>query len=420
MIIPQDIDSEQSLLGSILFSPNIMKFVEIVPQQFYEKKHQIIFSAMLSIFECMDSSTKEVPIDITTVRTELVNKNHLDLIGGHIYLAELTNIVPSSANWERYQDAVIESHRKRYILKFLEDNKNLLEEQSSEKLLESMQSSMIKMSTSKSKPQDIKEIAVDRLEYYKSVREQKVTNLLENKLRLPKYKKGDLVVLAARPSQGKTALSLNLSINSGKNVLFFSYEQGKGEIFDRIVCSELGISSTDVERGRLTPQQEDMVRNITNNVTIEDNPSLSIQWLCSVARTMKMDRDIGAIVVDYLQLIPREWKNDVAEIGVISRKLKLLARELDVPVIVLSQLSRKVEDRANKEPQLSDLRGSGDIEQDADVVYMIMNEYNELMNVTESTIFIRKNRNWPIGEAHLIFQKNFLKFIVNTEKYASH
>lgn len=234
-----------------------------------------------------------------------------------------------------------------------------------------------------------------------------------------------MVILAARPSMGKTSLALNIAqnISAKKSVAFFSLEMGKEQLVDRLVCAAMGIDSWKLQKGELTDEEFGKIGKALSDLSsskiyIDDSPGMNMLEIKSKARRLKMESGLDMIMIDYLQLIHgSNPANRVQEIGDISRNIKALARELNVPIIALSQLSRAVESRATKEPILSDLRESGSIEQDADIVMMIYREeyYNQDlpdndMNKGRTTVFIRKNRNGPVGSVDMTFDGKYMKF----------
>lgn len=404
----------------------------IMSDDFYDDNHGTIYAAIIELYR------KNRPIDIVTISEALTALGQLDVIGGNAYLADLTIAVPTSAHVYEYAQIV----KAKSVLRKLINTGSLIasfgfdEATEINTLLEKSEQSLFKITQTfiKNKLTHIRDILDLRYEEYAGIHEDPkqiersriMTGFrnLDNKLQ--GLRGGDLVILAARPSMGKTSMALNISqnVSKGKNVAIFSLEMSKEQLTDRLVCAAMGIDSWKLQKGELTDDEfarigDALSQLSTSHIYIDDSASMTLLEIKSKCRRLKIESGLDMVMVDYLQLIQgNNPMNRVQEISDISRGLKSLARELNIPIIALSQLSRAVESRASKEPILSDLRESGSIEQDADIVLMIYREeyYNNAemqendMNKGKTTIFIRKNRNGPVGNSDFIFDGKFMKF----------
>lgn len=432
-ITPQNLDAEKSLLGAILISeeslPDVTEIVK--PQDFYDERNQHIYNAMWNLYE------HHRPVDLLTVKTELKNKKLTQKAGGASYLAELSGYVPTAAHATAYAELVKKAAVRRNLInaaaKITEAAYN--EGNETEDVLGEAEKLVFNVSDQNTRTDaefigDLLSNTFDRLE-----------QLYENKGSIAGYKTGfpdldkktagfhksDLIILAARPAMGKTALALNFARNvaaiNKKAVLLFSLEMSKEQLINRMLSDASGISSFDLERGNFSSEDfakitEAMSELEQEQIFIDDKPGLSIMEMRTKARRVAHDHDLGLIIVDYLQLMTgsskRATDNRVQEISEISRGLKMIARELDVPVIALSQLSRTVEQRDPKIPMLSDLRESGSIEQDADIVFFIYREdyYNEdtdRQNIAD--LILAKHRRGATGKIELFFDKERVRFM---------
>lgn len=431
-IPPQDIDAEKALLGSIMLRPaGIHDINDIVfPDSFYAEKHKIIYQAAL------DLNQKHEPIDLVTLSTRLKEKNQLTEIGGRSYLTEVVNIVPSASNITQYAETVARKAVLRDLITaadFLSelgfDEKNDIEEvlDKAEKRIFSVTSA----SRAKQKFIGIKDVLPETWNTIEKLNDSNHETIrgvptgyrgLDNKL--AGFMPSDLIILAARPSMGKTSLALDLARHAAMDydvpVGIFSLEMSSQQLTDRMLAAEAGVDAWKMRTGKaLTEQDFEKIRDAmdrlsTAPVYIDDQPGNSILRMRSTARRLKAEHGLGMIIVDYLQLMTtsRNYDSMVNQVTEISRSLKALARELNVPVIALSQLSRAVESRGGK-PRLSDLRDSGAIEQDADVVMFIhredkMNRDSEKTNIAE--ILIEKHRNGPTGTVELYFDESKTTF----------
>lgn len=430
---PQNVEAEASLLGAILIdSDAIVKIADnISSTDFYDQRHKHIYEAISLLYERREA------IDVLTLADQLKNSGVLDIIGGASYLTELTNFVPTAAHVEQYAEIVAQKAlRRRLILasqKMVElgydEAKNLKE------LIEESESSLFEVSQQHVK-QSIVSIETILSESFERLDElhkdkQKIrgvpTGFVDMDNILAGLQRSDLFILAARPSMGKTAFSLNLAHNvavqAKEPVLVFSLEMSKEQLVDRLLSMESGVDAWALRTGNLTDSDFEKLSHAMGTLSeapiyIDDTPGITVGDLRTKARREAHQRPIGLIVVDYLQLMSGGSKfgsdgNRVNEISEISRGLKGIARELNVPLIALSQLSRSVESRSPQIPQLSDLRESGSIEQDADVVAFIYREdyYNpetDRKNITD--ILIKKHRNGPTGGVELYFDREKQKF----------
>lgn len=433
---PQNLDSEKALIGASMLRPDALHeiFDTVRPESFYSEKHRIIFDAMLDLF------SKNEPIDLLSLSSRLKERNQLEQIGGASYLTELVSSVPSASNVKHYADII---HRKFMMRRLIEAANNITElgydeTEELEKVLDKAEHRLYELTnsgTTRSKYLELKEMlgeAWDRLEHLHHSKDEIRgirTGFKDLDDKLAGFQKSDLVILAARPSMGKTALALDIvrqtSTSHGTPVVVFSLEMSGQQLVDRMIAAESRVNAWQLRTGRLSIDAEfDRIRDSLDRLSkapifIDDQPGNNILKMRSVARRIKREKGLGLIVVDYLQLMtPINTRNSdsaVQQVTELSRSLKHLARELDVPVLALSQLSRAVEQRGGK-PRLSDLRDSGSIEQDADVVMFIHREdkYKDepdpnKINVAE--ILIEKHRNGPTGAVKLYFDDKKSTFL---------
>ncbi len=432
-IPPQNLDAEASLLGAILIdSDAIVKIADLVGvTDFYDPKHQRIYEAIVQLYE------KHSPIDVLTLADQLKNSDLLDFAGGAAYLTELTNYVPTASHVEKYAEIVAQKALRRRLIKASQEIISLGYDESRDlqQLIEGAETSLFEVSQQHVK-QDVTSLetilaeSFDRLdELHKD--KGKIRGIptgykdLDNIL--AGLQKSDLFILAARPSMGKTALALNfahnIALQSKEMVLLFSLEMSKEQLVDRMLAMESGVDAWALRTGNLNDADFEKIGQAMGSLSeapiyIDDTPSITVSELRTKARREAHQHKLGLIIVDYLQLMSGGGRfggegNRVQEISEISRGLKGIARELNVPIIALSQLSRSVENRSPQIPQLADLRESGSIEQDADVVAFIYREdyYNpqtERKNITD--ILIKKHRNGPTGGVELYFDKDKQRF----------
>ena len=429
---PQNVDAEMSLLGAVLIDEEVLADIteHVKPRDFYDKRHAMIYDAIMRLYE------KNKPVDLLTLTDELKRKKELDEIGGSAYLTELTNYVPTAAHAESYAEIVAQKAVRRRLIKASGEISELGydEATSTQELLQQAEAELFAVSDQSLK-QDLTSLesiltdSFDRLE-----------ELHRNKGQLRGVRTGyrdldnmtaglqrsDLIILAARPAMGKTTLVTNLMYNvatiAKQSVLFFSLEMSKEQLVDRMLADASGVDSWNIRTGNLSDEDfnklsEAMGEMAEAPIFIDDTPGLSVLEMRTKARRAAHDQPLGLIIIDYLQLMQGSGRHDgnrVQEVSEISRGLKLIARELNVPVIALSQLSRTVENRSPQIPQLADLRESGSIEQDADIVMFIYREayYNpdtERENITD--LIIAKHRNGPVGKVELYFHPERLRFM---------
>ncbi|HHC5090608.1 TPA: replicative DNA helicase [Streptococcus pyogenes] len=434
---PQDLLAEQSVLGSIFISPDKLIAVRefISPDDFYKYAHKIIFRAMITLSDRNDA------IDATTIRTILDDQDDLQSIGGLSYIVELVNSVPTSANAEYYAKIVAEKAMLRDIIARLTESVNLAYDEilKPEEVIAGVERALIELNEHSNhsgfrKISDVLKVNYEALEA-RSKQTSNVIGLPTGFRDLDKITTGlhpdQLVILAARPAVGKTAFVLNIAQNVGtkqkKTVAIFSLEMGAESLVDRMLAAEGMVDSHSLRTGQLTDQD-------WNNVTIaqgalaeapiyiDDTPGIKITEIRARSRKLSQEVDggLGLIVIDYLQLITgTKPENRQQEVSDISRQLKILAKELKVPVIALSQLSRGVEQRQDKRPVLSDIRESGSIEQDADIVaFLYRDDYyrkegddaEEAVEDNTIEVILEKNRAGARGTVKLMFQKEYNKF----------
>ncbi len=430
---PQSLDAEMSLLGAVLIDEEVLADVAEMTgaHDFYDKRHQMIYGAMMRLYE------RHRPVDLLTLTEELKKKSELETVGGSAYLSELTNYVPTAAHAEAYAELVTQKAVRRRLIKASADISELgyNEDTSTQELLEKAEAELFSVSDQSLK-QDLVSIESILTESFDRIEE-----LHRNKGQLRGIRTGyrdldnmtaglqrsDLIILAARPAMGKTTLVTNLAYNVATiaklPVLFFSLEMSKEQLIDRMLSDASGVDSWNIRTGNLSDDDfskisEAMGEMAEAPIFIDDTPGLSILEMRTKARRAAHDQPLGLIIVDYLQLMQTNGNyagNRVQEVSEISRGLKLIARELNVPLIALSQLSRSVESRTPPIPQLSDLRESGSIEQDADIVSFIYRpgyyepDNPDVKNITD--LIIAKHRNGPVGKVQLYFHPERLRFM---------
>jgi replicative DNA helicase len=432
-IPPQNLDAEASLLGAILIDVDAIVRIadKIGSNDFYDERHQRIYEAMQKLYE------KHSPIDVLTLSNQLKDNGLLDTVGGAAYLTELTNYVPTAAHAENYADIVSQKALRRRLIKASQDITGLGFDESKavQELIEEAETQLFQVSQQHVKQDisSIEDILAESFERLDDLHKDKgkirgvPTGFKDLDNILAGLQRSDLIILAARPSMGKTALSLNLAhsvaTKANQPVLVFSLEMSKEQLVDRMLSMESGVDAWNIRTGNLSDADFEKIGQAMGTLSeapiyIDDSPGITVSDMRTKARREQHQRQLGLIVVDYLQLMSGGSRfggdgNRVQEISEISRGLKAVARELNVPVIALSQLSRSVESRSPQIPQLADLRESGSIEQDADVVAFIYREdyYNpdtDRKNITD--IFIKKHRNGPTGNIELYFDKEKQRF----------
>ncbi len=436
-IPPQNIEAEQSVLGAILIDADAMHRVVSVlqPEYYYKDAHRLVFVSMLELAE------RGEPIDLVTLTEKLRTKSELERVGGASYLADLADSVSTSANIEYYAKIVEE---KALLRKLISAGSEIVESafsetQETEQILDQAERKLFEITGSRHQKgfTHIKNILEDVMADIErmSDSESGLLGISSGYVDLDRFTSGfqpsDLIIVAARPSMGKTALCLNfaadIAIRQKKTVAIFSLEMSKESLVQRLLCADSEVNSNRIRTGNLKDQD---LKRITRslgrldeaNIYIDDTPSISAMELRAKARRIKMDKGLDIIIIDYLQLMTGSRSkegNRNQEISEISRLLKSISRELNVPLIALSQLSRAVEQRTEKKPKLSDLRESGEIEQTADLVIFVHREdYYEMQNVPTSLteLIIAKHRNGPTGMAEVLFLKEFTKFVPKENK----
>ncbi len=431
---PHNLEAEQAVVGSMLLSPEAVEGAlnALAAADFYRPAHARIFSAMGDLY------ARSVPVDHLSVADRLEALGEIESAGGKLYLLDLSGAVPTTANWPRYAEIVKRMSTLRQLIgagtqivamgfdapddmgKVVEDAERLIFEVTSKRV-----------SSNFREINELLKVSFEQLEKLFE-RKEHVTGVPTGFTDLDRLLAGlhesDLVILAARPSVGKTALALNVAVNAAKkgtSVAVFSLEMSSEQLVQRVLCSEARINLQDVRTGHLKPDSWHSIHHAMGKLAdldfwVDDTPSISILEVRAKARRQLRDKSKGLIIVDYLQLMQpqgRRSENRQVEISEISRGLKILAKELKVPVLALSQLSRAVEQRAGKRPQLSDLRESGAIEQDADVVMFLDRNTNPGFDDEEgrpargtAEVIVAKHRNGPLGTVDLVFLDQFTKF----------
>jgi len=430
---PQNIDAEQAVLGAMLIKKEaIAEVAQILrPEDFYRDAHKIVYEAMLNLFN------KNEPADIVTVSDYLNNENLMEKVGGVTFITALANTVPTAANVTYHAKIVREKADLRNLINTATDIASMAYESSddvadvidkSEKMIMEVAN---RQNVSAFTP--MRDIVMETFDKINVLYESKggLTGIPCGFTDLDKLTSGlqpsDLILVAARPSMGKTAFTLNIgahvALKEHKNVAFFSLEMSKQQLVQRMLCSEGGIDSQKLRKGELDKTDWGKLVNVANKVAeaplyIDDTAGITVMELRSKARRLKAEKGLDLIIIDYLQLMQgRTGKgatdNRQQEISEISRSLKAVARELNVPVIALSQLSRSVESRQIKRPMLSDLRESGSLEQDADIVMFLYREdyYDpETVNKNITEVIVAKHRNGPVDTVKMFFKKEFTRF----------
>ena len=428
--IPKNIEAEEAVLGSILINQEtIYEVSELLDiEDFYRKNHRTIFKAMLNL------STSKKAIDIITLTNYLTHISKLEEVGGIVFVTALANKVPSTANLKHYINIVKEKSMLRNIINIAEhmesmsyDNEQLDTPEmildKTEQMISRLTKKMIVTKVDNIQGQTLKAyMDIENIINHKDELLGLETGLYDLDNFLQGLKNSDFMILAARPSMGKTAFALNiashLSIKKDTPVVFFSLEMSSNQLIHRIFSSYGLIPLFNLKSGNLDDAHTQKLIKVSNKLSqskliINDEIS-NLMSLRSIARKLKRENDIKLIIIDYLQLLEgtrRENRN--LEISEISRSLKILAKELDIPIIALSQLSRSVESRQVKKPMLSDLRESGSLEQDADIVMFLYREdyYNpETENKNITDVIIAKNRNGPTGTIPVYFHKEYVRF----------
>ncbi|WP_413641486.1 replicative DNA helicase [Phascolarctobacterium succinatutens] len=442
---PQNIEAEQAVLGAMLIDKEaIAKATEVLSaDDFYREAHRVIFSAMLELYN------KNEAVDMVTVTEILKRDNKLEDIGGIAYITSLANVVLTAANVKYHAEIVAEKSVLRQLVRVSTEIAAMGYEANEDvgTLLDTAESRILEISNRKKKNDftAINDILMDSVQSIESLLQNKggLTGMPAGFADLDKLTSGlhpsDFIILAARPSMGKTALALNIVQNVAlrahkviggepRSVAFFSLEMSKEQLVNRMLCAEAGIDSQRLRVGEMRDEDWTHLWDACDTMSrakiyIDDTAGITAMDMRSRARRLKAEHGLDLIVVDYLQLMQGSGKRNNSgdrqqEVSEISRSLKALARELDVPVLALSQLSRSVESRQVKRPMLSDLRESGSLEQDADIVAFLYREdyYNPETENKHTELIIAKHRNGPVDTVNLFFQKQFTKFVGFTKR----
>lgn len=429
---PQNLEAEQAVLGAILLDSEalVTAMERVGSDDFYKPSHRNIYEGMISLAE------EGEPVDLITLAARLQDRHQLEEIGGIGYLTELANAVPTAANVDYYAQIIEEKSMLRRLIRAAtqiasngyasEDNVGELLSEAEKRILE------ISQRRSGSGFIAIRDVLMDVFENVEFLYQNKggTTGIASGFRDLDKmtsgFQRSDLIIVAARPSVGKTAFALNIAQNVGvrekETVAIFSLEMGASQLVQRMICAEANVDASRLRTGFLEGDDWEKLTMAIGSLSeadiyIDDSPSITVADIRAKCRRLKKEKGLGMILIDYLQLIQGRGKsgeNRQQEVSEISRTLKQIARELEVPVIALSQLSRGVEQRQDKRPMMSDLRESGSIEQDADIVSFLYrddyyNQESEKKNIIE--IIIAKQRNGPVGTVELAFLKNFNKFV---------
>ncbi|KPK45456.1 MAG: replicative DNA helicase [Nitrospira bacterium SM23_35] len=427
---PQNLDAEQSVLGAILIDNNALtRALEILdPEDFYKMSHRKIFFAMTELFD------KNEPIDLITLTDELKKNDELEAVGGIAYLSQMVNMVPTAANVKYHSHIVREKALLRGLLlsaneiagKVYEDNLD------AEDLVDYAERSIFRISDKRVKASfvTLREVIRDSFEMIEHLYDKKetITGVPSGFRDLDDlttgFQKGDLIVVGGRPSMGKTAFALNIAQHVGlelrEPVAIFSLEMAKEQLAIRMLCAEAMVNSNSIRKGFIKKEDWHKLTSAASNLTgapvfIDDTSGITVLELRAKARRLKIEHGLSLVIVDYLQLMRGKgsFERREQEISDISRSLKALSKELSVPVIAVSQLNRSVEQRRPPKPILADLRESGAIEQDADVILFLYRDevYNKESKKGHAEVIIAKQRNGPTGTVNLAFMSSCTRFL---------
>ena len=434
---PHDTEAEQAVIGSMLTDKDaIISAIEMLKiEDFYREDNKTIYEAIFNLYN------RAEPVDVITLKDELSSMGKLEAVGGLEYLAELPEKVPTTANVDKYIKIVEEKSLMRQLIKTANDIISLgydetqevefLMDQAEKRIFDTIQNRNQKGYVS------IKDILVDTFTNLEQLYNQKghitgvPTGFSDLDYKTAGFHNSDLILVAARPAMGKSAFALNIATYAATKakvpVAIFSLEMSKEQLTNRILCSEAMVDSNKVRTGKIDDDDWAKLADASgvlaeSKIFIDDTPGISVMEIRAKCRKLKLEQDIGLVVVDYLQLVSGTGKRNSSreqEIAEISRSLKILAKEINVPVVALSQLSRAVEQRADHRPMLSDLRESGSIEQDADIVMFLYrddyyNEDSEKKNIAE--VIIGKHRSGSTGSIELLWLGNYTKF-ANIDRY---
>ncbi len=427
---PQNLEAEKGVLGSIFLEPSvILKVVEILsPEDFYREAHAEIYRAMLSLFE------RHEPIDLITVHDELSARGTLEEVGGAVYLAELAGMLPTSAHAVHYAQIVKEKALLRRLIRTATEIAARAYEASEpvEDLLEAAEKAIFELRSYSEREgfKNIKDLIKETIRQLEKLHQRPElitgvpTGFTEFDHLTAGLQPGDLVIVAGRPSMGKTSFALNIACyaaaEAGVPVAIFSLEMSREQLAARMLCAEAKVNLQSLRTGNLSESEWQRLTFAANKLTrapifVDDTPALSVLDLRAKARRLMSEHGLGLIIIDYLQLLQSRERRErrEQEISEISSSLKAMAKEFNVPVVALSQLNRRVEERPDKRPQLADLRESGAIEQDADLIVFIYRDevYNkESPHKGTAEIIIGKQRNGPTGTVRLAFMAPYSSF----------
>ena len=436
-IPPHDIEAEQAIIGSMLTDKDaVIAAIEILREQdFYREDNRIIYSAILNLYN------RSEPIDIITLKAELKSMGKLEAVGGLEYIVQLTDRVPTTSNVEQYIKIVEEKSMLRALIKTADELITLGYDptQEVEQVIDTAEKKIFEVMQKKNQKgySSMKDILIDTFTQLEQLYNQKEmitgvpTGFADLDYRTSGLHNSDLILVAARPAMGKSAFALNIATHAAVRgkvpVAIFSLEMSKEQMANRILCSEAMVDSAKVRTGKIDDEEWGKLAAASGELSeagiyIDDTPGISVMEIRAKCRKMKLEKNIGLVVIDYLQLVQgsnRKGGSREQEIAEISRSLKILAKEINVPVIALSQLSRAPEQRVDHRPMLSDLRESGSIEQDADIVMFLYrddyyNEDTDKKNIAE--VIIAKHRSGATGTVELLWLGNYTKF-ANIDRY---
>jgi len=427
---PHNDEAEQAVLGAILLDPSVLVLVNqrLRAEDFYRQSHQRLFQVMNELYE------KQEPVDLVTVTSALQDQNQLEEVGGVTYLTELAESVPTAANVDHYAKIVEEKSMLRRLIQTA--TQIVMSSYTSEKevaeIIDEAERKILSISQRRLHGEflPIRDLLVEAYEQIEALHLNKSglrgisSGFVDLDRMTSGFQKSDLIIIAARPSMGKTAFALNIAqnvaIRSRETVAIFNLEMSAPQLVTRMISAEGNIDAQAFRTGNLKEEDWEKLTMAMSTLSeapifIDDTPGVTVYDIRAKLRRLQAEHGLGLVIIDYLQLISSvKGDSRQQEISEISRSLKLMARELNVPVISLSQLSRAVEQRQDKRPMLSDLRESGSIEQDADIVAFLYrddyyNEESEKKNIAE--VIIGKQRNGPVGKVELLFLKEYNKFL---------
>ena len=436
-IPPHDIEAEQAIIGSMLTDKDaVIAAIEILREQdFYREDNRIIYSAIQNLYN------RSEPIDIITLKAELKSMGKLEAVGGLEYIVQLPDRVPTTSNVEQYIKIVEEKSMLRALIKTADELITLGYDptQEVEQVIDTAEKKIFEVMQKKNQKgySSMKDILIDTFTQLEQLYNQKEmitgvpTGFADLDYRTSGLHNSDLILVAARPAMGKSAFALNIATHAAVRgkvpVAIFSLEMSKEQMANRILCSEAMVDSAKVRTGKIDDEEWGKLAAASGELSeagiyIDDTPGISVMEIRAKCRKMKLEKNIGLVVIDYLQLVQgsnRKGGSREQEIAEISRSLKILAKEINVPVIALSQLSRAPEQRVDHRPMLSDLRESGSIEQDADIVMFLYrddyyNEDTDKKNIAE--VIIAKHRSGATGTVELLWLGNYTKF-ANIDRY---